>query len=142
MVTEYCGEHVLVSEYVKGIGFEEVRELDQATRNRYGEIVFRFFFGSVYRTGHFSGDPHPGNFLLMDDGHVAFLDFGMTKLLTREQVELDRTAYRAGIEENAVGLRDALQKVGYYEQDEERDDPRARDGPFQGADLAGTRRPA
>ena len=123
VVTEYCGEHVLVSEYVKGIGFEEVRELDQATRNRYGEIVFRFFFGSVYRTGHFSGDPHPGNFLLMDDGHVAFLDYGMTKLLTRDQVELDRTAYRAGIEENAVALRNALQKVGYYEEDEERVTP-------------------
>jgi hypothetical protein len=54
---------------------------------------------------------------------VAFLDYGMTKLLTRAQVELDRTAYRAGIEENAAALRDALQKVGYYEQDEERVTP-------------------
>ncbi len=59
----------------------------------------------------------------MDDGHVAFLDYGMTKLLTRAQVELDRTAYRAGIEGDADRLRDALQKVGYYEADEERVTP-------------------
>ncbi len=118
--TEYCAEHVLVTEYVKGIGFEEVKTLDQAARDRYAEIVFRFFFGSMYRTGQFSGDPHPGNFLLMDDGNVAFLDFGMTKSLTKEQVELDRTAFRCGMEGDAEGLRAALQAVGYYHEDEER----------------------
>jgi predicted unusual protein kinase regulating ubiquinone biosynthesis (AarF/ABC1/UbiB family) len=31
---------------------------------RVGEIVFRFFFGCMYRHHQFSGDPHPGNFLL------------------------------------------------------------------------------
>ncbi len=46
VMTDYCGEHVLVCEFVEGIGFEEVQELDQAARDRYGEIVFRFFFGS------------------------------------------------------------------------------------------------
>ena len=56
-----------------------MRELDRATRDRFGEIVFRFFFGSLYRNGHFSGDPHPGNYRLMPDGRVAFIDFGMTK---------------------------------------------------------------
>ena len=33
--------------------------MDSATRDRFGEIIFRFFFGSLYRNGHFSGDPHP-----------------------------------------------------------------------------------
>jgi predicted unusual protein kinase regulating ubiquinone biosynthesis (AarF/ABC1/UbiB family) len=59
----------------------------------------------------------------MDDGNVAFLDFGMTKNLTREQVELDRKAFRCGMNGDAEGLRDALQKIGYYEQDEERITP-------------------
>ena len=54
-----CTEHVLVTEWVEGGGFEEVKEMDRATRDRFGEIVFRFFFGSLYRNGHFSGDPHP-----------------------------------------------------------------------------------
>ena len=79
VVTELCSEHVLVSEWVEGTGFEEVKQMDRATRDRFGEIVFRFFFGSLYRNGHFSGDPHPGNYRLMEDGRVAFIDFGMTK---------------------------------------------------------------
>src|ERR687896_169153 len=81
VVTSLSRERVLVSEWVDGLGFEEVRELDRPTRDRFGEVVFRFFFGSLYRHGHFSGDPHPGNYLLMNDGRVAFLDFGMTKKL-------------------------------------------------------------
>ena len=80
------------TEWVDGVGFEEVRELDGATRDRFGEIVFRFFFGSLYRNGHFSGDPHPGNYKLMPDGRVAFLDFGMTKKLDRGHLDAEREA--------------------------------------------------
>src|SRR3954447_10771213 len=82
VVTSLSREHVLVSEWVDGLGFEAVRKLPQEERDRFGEIVFRFFIGSLWRTGFFSGDPHPGNYLLMEDGRVAFLDFGMTKRLS------------------------------------------------------------
>ena len=61
-------EKVIVTEFVHGAGFEEMKQLDQATRDRIGEIVFRFFFGCMYRHHQFSGDPHPGNFMLLGDG--------------------------------------------------------------------------
>src|SRR5918992_1796736 len=97
VVTSLSGEHVLVSEWVDGAGFEEVRELDRATRDRFGEIVFRFFFGSLYRHGHFSGDPHPGNYKLMDDGRVVFIDFGMTKRVARSDLDAELAAVRLGM---------------------------------------------
>ena len=80
---------MLVTEFIDGIGFEQVKELPEAERDRFGEIVFRFFLGSLYRTRHFSADPHPGNYLLLQDGRVAFLDFGMSKQVSREQVEAE-----------------------------------------------------
>ena len=61
-----------------GSSFEQILELDQAERDRVGEIVVRFFFGSADRIGRFNTDPHPGNYLLMADGRMAFLDFGNT----------------------------------------------------------------
>ena len=79
VVTALSRERVLVTEFVYGRGFDEIKQLDQATRDRVGEIVFRFYFGCMYRHHQFSGDPHPGNFLLLDDGRVAFLDFGLFK---------------------------------------------------------------
>ena len=104
VITELCSEHVLVSEWVEAKGYEEVREMDVATRDRFGEIVFRFFFGSLYRNGHFSGDPHPGNYRLMADGRVAFLDFGMTKRVSREDLENEIEAIRAGYGRGCRGI--------------------------------------
>ncbi len=79
VVSSLSRERVLVSEFVHGVGFEELKGRSQAERDRLGEIVFRFFLGCLYRHRQFSGDPHPGNFLLLDDGRVAFLDFGLFK---------------------------------------------------------------
>ena len=61
--TDLSTRRVLVSDYVEGKRFEAVRALDQAQRDRYGEIVFRFYFGLLYRNRLALGDPHPGNYL-------------------------------------------------------------------------------
>ena len=118
VVTSLSREHVLVTEWVDGIGFEEVKKLDQAARDRFGEIVFRFFFGSLYRMGHFSGDPHPGNYLLMPDGRVAFMDFGMTKRIPPSQIEMETGVIRAGLEGDAADLHARLVAMGFYDADD------------------------
>jgi predicted unusual protein kinase regulating ubiquinone biosynthesis (AarF/ABC1/UbiB family) len=112
--TSLSSERVLVTEWLEGRSFERVRELPDAERNRFGEIVFRFFLGSLYRNGHFSGDPHPGNYRLMDDGRVAFLDFGMTKRLDRARIEVEIEILRAGMAGDAHALHAALIAGGYY----------------------------
>jgi predicted unusual protein kinase regulating ubiquinone biosynthesis (AarF/ABC1/UbiB family) len=114
VVTSLSSERVLVTEWLEGRSFEEVRKLPDADRDRFGEIVFRFFSGSLYRNGHFSGDPHPGNYRLMGDGRVAFLDFGMTKHVDRAHVEREIAVLRAGMDGDAVALRAALTAAGYY----------------------------
>ena len=97
MITRLSRRRVLVTEYVDGLQFEEVKQLDHEQRSRFGEIVFRFCFGSIYHLQHFNADAHPGNYILMDDGRVAFLDFGMTKKLDIEQIELEQAAIDAAI---------------------------------------------
>jgi predicted unusual protein kinase regulating ubiquinone biosynthesis (AarF/ABC1/UbiB family) len=104
---------VLVSDYVEGRGFNEVKELDQDERDIFGEIVFRFCFGSIYHLQHFNADTHPGNYLLMDDGRVAFLDFGMTKRLTSEQIQLEQRAVDAAGRDDPEALRAALHDLGF-----------------------------
>src|SRR4051794_6272527 len=125
VVTELCSEHVLVSEWVDGIGFEDVKAADRATRDRFGEIVFRFFFGSLYRNGHFSGDPHPGNYRLMDDGRVAFIDFGMTKRVAREDIEAEVGALRAMMDGDVEGLHRRLAAMGFFDPDDDQVTPDA-----------------
>jgi predicted unusual protein kinase regulating ubiquinone biosynthesis (AarF/ABC1/UbiB family) len=111
-------ERVLVSEFVDGVGFEELKTRPQAERDRIGEIVFRFFLGCLYRHRQFSGDPHPGNFLLLADGRVAFLDFGLFKRLDAGPVELELAAQRAVVEEDAQALHELLASQGFLPQPE------------------------
>ena len=113
VVTRLSTQRVLVSEWVDGAGFEEVKQLPQADRDRFGEIVFRFCFGSIFHLQHFNADAHPGNYLLMPDGRVAFLDFGMTKHLDKDQIELEITALDAIFDADPERLRVALHDLGF-----------------------------
>jgi predicted unusual protein kinase regulating ubiquinone biosynthesis (AarF/ABC1/UbiB family) len=123
VVTSLSRERVMVSEFVSGRGFDSLKEADQATRDRLGEIIFRFYFGCMYRHRQFSGDPHPGNFLLMhersdgeasgrDSGRVAFLDFGLFKVMPQHLIELELACQRAGHEGDAERLWEIFAEGG------------------------------
>jgi predicted unusual protein kinase regulating ubiquinone biosynthesis (AarF/ABC1/UbiB family) len=116
VLTELSRQRVLVTEFVEGAGFDAIKQRDQATRNRVGEIVFRFFFGCMYRHHQFSGDPHPGNFMLMDDGKVAFLDFGLFKVMPKELIELELACQRAGHEGDAERLHRIWSETGFLQR--------------------------
>ena len=127
VITRLSRRKVLVTEFVEGTQFGEVKEMDQETRSRYGEIVYRFHFGSIYHLQHFNADAHPGNYILMDDGRVAFLDFGMTKKLDPEQIELEQAAMDAAIRKDPEGLRTALQDLGFVKNPKKVDAERLMD---------------
>jgi predicted unusual protein kinase regulating ubiquinone biosynthesis (AarF/ABC1/UbiB family) len=94
VITALSRERVMVSEFVEGRGFEELKGISQEERDRLGEIIFRFYFGCMYRHRQFSGDPHPGNFMLLDDGRVAFLDFGLFKRINAAVAEFELEGQR------------------------------------------------
>jgi predicted unusual protein kinase regulating ubiquinone biosynthesis (AarF/ABC1/UbiB family) len=111
--TRLSRRRVLVTELVEGQDFEQVKELDHEQRSRFGEIVFRFSFGSIYHLQHFNADAHPGNYILMADGRVAFIDFGMTKRIDREQIMLEQRAVDAAVRKDPERLREALHDLGF-----------------------------
>jgi predicted unusual protein kinase regulating ubiquinone biosynthesis (AarF/ABC1/UbiB family) len=121
VITRLSRSRVMVSEWVEGRGFDDVRALPQEERDRFGEIVFRFCFGSIYHLQHFNADAHPGNYLLMDDGKVAFLDFGMTKQLDTDQIELEIAAIEAVMDEDPDGLIAALHELGFLHKPKKMD---------------------
>ncbi len=118
VITSLSRERVLVTEFVRGVGFEEIKGYPRAQRDRIGEIIFRFFLGCLYRHRQFSGDPHPGNFLLQDDGRVAFLDFGLFKRMDREPVELELACQRAVVEGDAATLHRLLAESSFLPEPE------------------------
>ncbi|UGT39301.1 AarF/ABC1/UbiB kinase family protein [Nocardia yamanashiensis] len=116
---ELSTQRVLVSEYFPGKGFEEIRQLPAAERDRIGEIIYRFYVGSLFTFNEFCGDPHPGNLLLGADGRVAFLDFGLYNLMDPEHVQFEATCIRAAAEERAEDLRDLMIQRGVIDDEDE-----------------------
>ena len=115
--TNLSTRRVLVSEYIEGQRFEQVRRAEAAERDRYGEIVFRFFFGLTYRDRIALGDPHPGNYLLRPDGRVCFLDFGLLRDVDAARVAQERAIALAVRDKDAPALKAALIAGGYLPAD-------------------------
>ncbi len=95
---ELCGKRVLVSDYVVGASWQGmVATADQATKERFARSLFRFVYRSLYVHGLLNADPHPGNFLFVEDGTVGCLDFGWVERFDAAQLESFATARRLAV---------------------------------------------
>ncbi len=121
VVPSLSRERVLVSEFVSGRKFEDFKSDPQAERDRIGEMLFRFYFGCLYRHGQFSGDPHPGNSLLLEDGRMAFLDFGLFKRMPPGAVELELAVGRAIVEGDTATIMRLGAETGFFPEPEKFD---------------------
>ena len=114
VVGDLCRNRVLVSERIHGRRFDEVASGgDDALRQRVGEIIFRYAFGSIARFRLFNGDPHPGNYLVTDDDRVAFLDYGSVKMFTRERYASMRRVDDAVARGDREGFLDAMRETRF-----------------------------
>ena len=116
VITSLSHERIMVSEYVHGVGFEELKTYSQEDRDRIAEIIFRFYFSCLYRHGKFSGDPHPGNSMLLEDGRMAFVDFGLFKRMPPGAVQLEINVARAIIEGDTETIMRLGTEVGFFRE--------------------------
>jgi predicted unusual protein kinase regulating ubiquinone biosynthesis (AarF/ABC1/UbiB family) len=104
---------VLVTDWVDGMGFDEVSAKPDAVRDRYAEILYRFFYGTISGLDLVLGDPHPGNYLLCADGRVAFFDFGMLRRLPADYLRREGDVARAIRDGDAPLMVATLSDLGY-----------------------------
>lgn len=115
VVWEHTSRRVLVSEFIHGVqvgdvngirrlGFEP-REIAQRAVDVWGEQILRL--------AHFHADPHPGNMLVLPDGRLALLDFGLTAHL--DPATRDRVAAlcRAAAARDPSALVQAFELLGF-----------------------------
>ena len=86
IIDELSTRRVVTSELSDGARFAELENWSQEERDLAGETIYRFVFRSLYELHAFNGDPHPGNYLFHGGGRVTFLDFGLVKYFTAEDL--------------------------------------------------------
>jgi predicted unusual protein kinase regulating ubiquinone biosynthesis (AarF/ABC1/UbiB family) len=87
IVDELSTARVITSELATGARWAELLTWPQAEKDLAAETIYRFTFRSLYEMNAFNGDPHPGNYLFRPGGHVTFLDFGLVKYFTPEELK-------------------------------------------------------
>ncbi|NVI91734.1 AarF/ABC1/UbiB kinase family protein [Actinomadura sp. BRA 177] len=109
VVHELTTRRVLTMDFVEGIRHRDALEAGQDLKDRWGEVLYRFYLGSIRRLGLFHADPHPGNYLFHEDGTVTFLDFGCVKHFSSGMVRYMRDSAEA----TAAGDAERLLRIQY-----------------------------
>lgn len=96
---ELSGRRVLVMDFLDGVPIDDLESIEALgvdPEPLVGEIVKAFFLTAV-RYGVFHADVHAGNLLLLRDGRIGILDWGIVGRLDAQNVEHLRNVIRAGL---------------------------------------------
>ena len=123
----FSTRRVMVMELLEGQPFRALASFDREDPDQRArvdaamDVLIDATYAQVFEHGFFHGDPHPGNLMLLADGRLAFLDFGLTGRLSAEMQDtvvalfvalvfrdaeaVALTLYRAGATEGRVDLK-------------------------------------
>ncbi|MEJ2041628.1 MAG: AarF/UbiB family protein, partial [Desulfosarcinaceae bacterium] len=83
---EHTTKSVLIMEHIDGIKMDNVAEIKRhgIDPHEVALIGLRSFSRQLMESGIFHADPHPGNTIVMYDGRVSLVDFGIVGYLDEE----------------------------------------------------------
>ncbi len=75
---------VLTMQFIRGTKVTDLEGLKarRISPVKVNRLLSRAYLKQLLEDGFFHADPHPGNLLVMDSGHLAFFDFGMVGRIT------------------------------------------------------------
>ncbi|HJQ34967.1 MAG TPA: AarF/ABC1/UbiB kinase family protein [Pyrinomonadaceae bacterium] len=75
---------VITMEFIRGTKVTDIEGLKarRISPVKVNRLLVRAYLKQLLEDGFFHADPHPGNLLVMDSGHLAFFDFGMVGRIT------------------------------------------------------------
>ena len=80
----HSSKRVLTLEFIRGTKVTDLEALRarRISPVKVNRLLVRTYLKQLLEDGFFHADPHPGNLLVMDSGHLAFFDFGMVGRIT------------------------------------------------------------
>lgn len=112
---DYCGPRVICMERMHGIPLDDFEGLRNSGAD--GELTLRravkAWIEAIAVHGPFHGDVHAGNIWLLDDGRIAFLDFGIVGELTAPwRAFLRDIFYSTTVNEDYAAIARDLRELG------------------------------
>ncbi|HEY8518417.1 MAG TPA: cytochrome P450 [Candidatus Binatia bacterium] len=116
---ELSTDKLLVLEFIEGTRIADLDALRARGHDlaRVAERVGRIYARMIFEHGFFQGDPHPGNLLVLDDGKIGLLDFGLAKELPEGFGRAVATMLVRALAGDAQGALAAARTIGFELRD-------------------------
>ena len=84
---DLSSERVITMDWIDGLHIKEWLEQNnpsQEERNKIGQALWDFYHHQVHNLKQVHADPHPGNFIIQNDGKLGIIDFGCVKVIPED----------------------------------------------------------
>jgi predicted unusual protein kinase regulating ubiquinone biosynthesis (AarF/ABC1/UbiB family) len=80
---EFSSKQIITMDWMNGIHLSEFTNINtnQETANALGQALWDFYMFQIHVLKKVHADPHPGNFLISEEGTLIALDFGCMKTI-------------------------------------------------------------
>ena len=83
---ELSSDQIITMDWIEGKHIKEWMDTNpsQAARNQVGQALWDFYHHQVHNLNQVHADPHPGNFIIQEDGTLGIIDFGCVKVIPKD----------------------------------------------------------
>lgn len=121
---EYSTGRVMTTRFCEGVKISDLSQLDAwgVDRRALAARLLRVWCRMVFKDGFYHADPHPGNILVSENGHLTLLDFGATAHLSPQIRQGITQLIEATVKNDTEGMIEACRTMGFLAegQDAER----------------------
>lgn len=118
---ELSSERILTMDWMNGLHLKEFLDTKPSyeIRQKVGQALWDFYDYQIHELKSLHADPHPGNFLIQEDGTVGVIDFGCVKTLPEEFYNSFFKLTDSEILTNDEKLDVALRELEFYTESDE-----------------------
>jgi predicted unusual protein kinase regulating ubiquinone biosynthesis (AarF/ABC1/UbiB family) len=117
---ELSTPRILVMDWIDGQHLKEWVRTEPSTvqRNQIGQAMWDFYHYQIHELKQVHADPHPGNFLITDDGKLGIIDFGCVKVIPLDFYEKYFQLMERQVLDESFDLNTLFMELGFLHKDD------------------------
>lgn len=113
IVGDLSGERVLVTTWMEGVRLREYLDEHHELAREHLSLLLDSYIQQIMAFGVYHADPHPGNFIINDNGEIAILDFGALDRITPQEAINYGALLLTLFRRTDQNLKDVFERAGF-----------------------------
>jgi len=115
VISAFTTRRVLTLELLRGRTLKDwvVSHPSAEERYRVARQLILAIYGPFFTLGELHADPHPGNFMVLEDGRLGVLDFGSIKRFSARFVDANRRMFLHAMRREPMDILALIREVGF-----------------------------